>query len=148
MWWYQLGLREEVFQGEIVRDFAETVIFLCSMGNGSPNKACPSDLILNWLQSLLVLLITYSLLMTHILCKRTRKDWFWKKFVDLLSSGTASANGEQLLLILEWQALRALSAFHFEEAFVFSVVHIGHFESCFYRDLGDCLTHQWSFFEM
>lgn len=57
--------------------------------------------------------------MTHIFCvkgqERTGFGLVLKKFVGLLSSGTASANGEQLLLILERQALRALSAFHFEE---------------------------------
>lgn len=40
----------------------------------------------------------------RILCKRTVKTIFGLvlKFVNLLSSGGMSANGEQLLLILEW----------------------------------------------
>ena len=40
----------------------------------------------------------------HILCKSAEKTIFGlelQKFVNLLSSGTTSANGEQLLLILE-----------------------------------------------
>lgn len=84
-----------------------------------------------------------------ILCKRTEKTIFGlalQKFVNFLGSGRTSTNGEQLYLILEWAriqkevfALWALSAFHFEEDFVLSVVHIGQFESCFCRDLGDYL---------
>lgn len=75
------------------------------MRNGSPSKRSPSDLIRNCLQNLLALVITYSLWMTYVFCVKGQYKTIFGlvlKFVNFLSSGGASANGEQLLLILEW----------------------------------------------
>lgn len=73
----------------------------------------------------------------HDLCRRTEKTIFGltlQKLVNLLSLGTASANSEQLLLILEWvnTEKEAAPAFHFEGAFVLSLGCIMQFE---------CYTH-------
>lgn len=91
------------FSTEVVEDSVGAALFLCSVGNGSPNAACPDDLTLNCWQSLLALVIAYSPLVTYIFCIKGQKRLFlgFHRLANLFSSGIASPSGEQLLLILE-----------------------------------------------
>lgn len=70
----------------------------------------------------------------HDLYRKTEKAIFGltlQKLVNLLSLGTASANSEQLLLILERvnTEKEAVPVFHFEGTFVLSLGCIRQFES-------------------
>lgn len=89
--WYQHRLWEGVFPGEVVKDSVGAALFLCSVGNGSPNAACPDDLTLNCWQSLLALVIPYSPLVTYIFCIKGQKRLFlgFHCLANLFSSGIA-----------------------------------------------------------